>query len=96
MKINIKRYKVKEKMKRISTQVEAINATREKAVLIGSVDAAGNVSFSANPVAHDKWDTNGVRAELKRLARENPGKMFISVQMVGAELVIPQPNTLSV
>lgn len=54
-------------------------------VIIGSVADSGLVSFSANPVIH--VDAEAARSEAKRLANQNPGKMFIMAKLVGAEFV---------
>ena len=54
-------------------------------VIVGSVTDTGLVSFSTNPVIH--VDATAARSEAKRLANQNPGKMFIMAKLVGAELV---------
>lgn len=80
------------KMNPISTQNEAINAIKSQFYIIGSVDVAGNLSFSANPVIQPS--ASSARTECKRLASITPGKMYVFVQLRGAEL-IPN-NTVSI
>lgn len=72
-----------------STNSAAIQAAARNVqrggVIIGSVTDSGLVSFSANPAIH--VDAEAARSEAKRLASQNPGKMFIMAKLVGAEFV---------
>lgn len=75
-------------MNKINTQQDAINAVKNKYYLVGSVSDIGNVSFSTTPVVHGY--INDARTEARRLASATPGKAYVIVQLVGAELV---PNS---
>lgn len=62
----------------------AISATKDKRFIVGSVSTSG-VSFASSPAVHI---TSGeARAECTRLARMNPGKLYIFVQLCGAEMI---------
>lgn len=76
----------------VAIQAAARNVQRG-GVIIGSVDVNGTVSFASNPVIH--LDNSAARVEAKRLATQNPGKMFIMVKLVGAEYV-PTANSISI
>lgn len=80
-----------------STNSAAIQAAARNVqrggVIIGSVDVNGTASFASNPVIH--LDNSAARVEAKRLATQNPGKMFIMVKLVGAEYV-PTTNSISI
>ena len=78
---------------RINTISTATTAVRAKGYIVGSVSDGGDVSFSANPVVH--YSPVDARNECKRLARENHGKMFVFVQLSGAEMV-PVASGLSI
>lgn len=78
----------------IASQHVAEIAVKHRGFILGSVDFNGNVSFSANPSVHTTIDS--ARVEAKRLARLNANKTFIIVQLVGAERVITQPQSVSI
>lgn len=92
--ISIEGYVEKEKpMTKLTTQAAAVAAIRQSDMFIGSVDTAGNFSMASNPTIQ----LNGIdaRAECKRLAKVNPGKLFFIAQLRGAEMV-PVAPTLSI
>ncbi len=62
-----------------------LQAVREGKIVVGSIDANGNFSMSASPVAHSF--PSEARAECRRLAKLYPGKAFIMLTLEGAELV---------
>lgn len=76
----------------VAIQAAARNVQRG-GVIIGSIDANGTVSFASNPVIH--LDNSAARVEAKRLATQNPGKMFIMAKLAGAEYV-PTANSISI
>lgn len=88
-------YKPKEdnKMTKLTSQADAIQAVRTSGLFIGSVDASGNFSVASNPTI--QLNGTEARAEAKRLAKTNPGKLFFIGQLRGAELV-PTVATLSI
>ena len=63
----------------------ALNAIRAKNFIVGSIGPSNGISFSANPVLHTSAQT--ARAECSRLAKTYPGKVYVFVQLAGAELV---------
>lgn len=76
----------------IQTQEQAIANVRLSRFIIASVDSNGAWSVAQRPVPHTT--ASEVRAECKRLAKVNPGKMFVFVELSGAELV--PSNTVSI
>lgn len=93
--ISIEGYMDKErnKMTKLTSQADAVQAIKTAGMFIGSVDTAGNFSMASNPTIQ----LNGLdaRAECKRLAKVNPGKLFFIAQLRGAEMV-PVAPTLSI
>lgn len=83
----------KPKMTKLTSQADAVQAVRASGLFIGSVDASGNFSVASNPTI--QLNGTEARAEAKRLAKTNPGKMFFIGQLRGAELV-PTVATLSI
>lgn len=67
-----------------NTQTAFLSDVRARKWIVGSVDAQGNVSFSANPARHDTEAL--AKAETDRLGATYPGKAFIYVQLKGAIL----------
>ena len=62
-----------------------LNHVKNRGFVVGSVDEAGNVSFSSKPVVHlTKADA---AKEAERLSKSIPGKAFIYVQFAGGYLV---------
>lgn len=59
-------------------------AVAQRGFIIGSVDAQGTVSFSANPKVHQ--DKTTASQEVDRLAAQYPGKAFFYSQLSGAVL----------
>ena len=78
---------------KINTQACAINHTRNGRYIVGSVSTSGSLSFAENPAV--QYTAADARTECKRLARLNPGKLFIFVKLSGAELV-PVQSAVSV
>ena len=72
-------------MNKLSTQNEAAVAVRDRRIVIGSFDVNGTFSVAANPTV--QLNSATARAECRRLASTNPGKMFVMLHLVGAELV---------
>jgi hypothetical protein len=62
---------------------------RKHAYIVGSVSDTG-LSLAANPVLHA--NIQDARAECVRLAKLNPGKNFIALQLGALERVAYQPN----
>jgi hypothetical protein len=57
------------------------SATNQKGYIIGSRTVTNNISFATAPKVHDS-ETSAKR-EAERLAKANPGKKFVVVQIVG-------------
>lgn len=76
----------------LRTQTDAINAIKLGQYLVISVADNGDFSMSASPMPHSS--ATAARAECKRLAQLNPGKLFTFVKFTGAELV--PKNTISI
>ncbi len=62
---------------------------RKHAYIVGSVSDAG-LSVAANPVVHA--NIQDARTECLRLAKLNPGKNFIAMQLGALERIAYQPN----
>ena len=77
---------------KINDQTLAINAIKANAFIIGSVDSQGYLSFAATPTTHAT--AASARTECRRLAKTYPGKLYIFVQLTGAEMV--PTNTISI
>lgn len=83
----------KPKMTRLTSQSDAVVAIKQSGMFIGFVDTAGNFSMASNPTI--QLNGTEARAECKRLAKVNPGKLFFIAQLRGAEMVLVAP-TLSI
>ena len=70
----------------------AIKNTTENNYVVGSFDGM-HFSVSGNPTIHTT--SASARAECGRLANATPGKMYIFLQLKGAELV-PQAPRVSI
>lgn len=77
----------------LKTQAQFVISVKRNNFIIGSVSADGTLSFSNNPMLH--VTASAARAECARLARINPGKLYIFVQLAGGELV-PVMSTVSI
>lgn len=92
----LEKYKINEERNKMNnslrTQADAINAIKLGQYLVISVADNGGFSMSVSPTPHSS--AASARAECKRLAQLNPGKMFTFVKFGGAEL-IPR-NTISI
>ena len=70
---------------KLNTQNDFIQAIKNRNYIIGSVTSTGTLSFADNPIKHT--DPMSARAEVQRLSRLNRGKMYLFVELAGAELV---------
>ena len=70
------------------------DSVRNKQYIIGSYTENGGISFAMQPTI--KHSTAQARAECRRLAKLHPGKTFFYVQLQGAEMTVPRPNTISI
>ena len=63
----------------------AVADIRARKWIVGSLNADGNFSFSARPVRH----SSQIQAdeEAARLAKNNPGTVYVSVRLTGGRLV---------
>ena len=77
----------------LKTQNQFVLSVKRNNFIVGSVTAEGTLSFSSNPTVHASASL--VRAECVRLARLNPGKLYIFVQLAGGELT-PAMTNLSI
>jgi hypothetical protein len=80
--------------KTIDNQNSAHEAVRNKRYIVGSYQPGVGLSFSAIPVLHNY--RADARTECRRLAKLNPGKTFLFVCLEGAEMTVPQPQTVSI
>ena len=71
----------------------AIDHIKNRRFIVGSFSADLGLSFSETPAIH--FDAAAARSECRRLARMNPGKLYLFVQLVGAEMV-PTVQAVSV
>lgn len=71
----------------------AINNTAENNYVVVSSFDGMRFSVSSNPIIHTT--SASARAECDRLAKATPGKMYIFLQLKGAELV-PQTPRMSI
>jgi hypothetical protein len=69
----------------LSTQDKAISAIKLNNFIVGSVDMEDNFSVATNP--REQSSATQAREECKRLAKLNPGKMYVLMRLSGAELV---------
>ena len=77
---------------KINDLPSAIKNTTENNYVVGSFDGM-HFSVSGNPTIHTT--SASARAECGRLANVTPGKMYIFLQLKGAELV-PQTPRMSI
>lgn len=76
----------------LRTQADAFSAVRAKGYIIASVSAYGNFSVAESPAVHDS--AIDARTEAKRLAKLSPGKAFVILTLVGAEMVPVNPVSI--
>lgn len=77
--------------KSLNSQEMAVDAIRNGNYIVGFVSSDGTVSFAIHPAIQV---TNGfARAECARLAKLNPGKMYVFVKVMGAEISPVKPTT---
>lgn len=79
---------------KITNEIIAHDAVRNKQYIVGSFHATTGISFSNAPAV--QYSPMQARAECKRLAKMYPGKTFVYVQLQGAEMTVPQPQTVSI
>lgn len=77
---------------KINSIETAVKNIKEGNFIVGSFDGA-NFSVSYKPAVHGT--SASARQECDRLARANPGKMYVFLQLKGAELV-PQTPRMSI
>lgn len=78
---------------KIMNQISLISAIKIRSFIVGSQDpVTGSISFAAHPATHST--SSAARTECKRLAAMSPGKLYLFVELVGAELV--PNNTVSI
>lgn len=77
---------------KINDLQSVIKSTKENNYVVGSFDGM-HFSVSSNPAIHTTFAS--ARAECGRLANDTPGKMYIILQLKGAELV-PQAPRMSI
>lgn len=78
---------------KINSIDSAVTITRQMGYIIGSVDATGEFSVSKNPAVHVSIHT--ARAELQRLSKTNRGRLYVMMQIQGAELT-PAASGISI
>lgn len=79
---------------KIYSQTSGESAVKARRYIVGSLSDTGDVSFATNPTTHTSG--SDARSECKRLAKQNPGRTFIFVQLVGAERAVVQPSIVSI
>lgn len=79
---------------KITTEKIAHDAVRNKQYIIGSFQPGVGMSFAEAPTV--QYSAMQARAECRRLAKLQPGKTFVYVQLCGAEMTVPQPQTVSI
>lgn len=86
-------HKPKEQQMNDNTKINdiqsAIKNTKEGNFIVGSFEGT-SFSISSQPVIHTT--AYSARAECDRLARNNPGKMYVFLQLKGAEWVPHSPR----
>lgn len=79
---------------KITNEKIAHDAVRNKQYIVGSFSPNTGMSFPTEPTV--QYSSMQARAECKRLAKLHPGKTFVYVQLQGAEMTVPQPQTVSI
>lgn len=79
---------------KITDQKTAHDAIRNRQYIVGSFSPTTGISFSTEPTI--QYSSMQARTECKRLAKMYPGKTFVYVQLQGAEMLVPQPTTVSI
>lgn len=79
---------------KITNQKIAHDAIRNKQYIVGSFQPGIGMSFNNEPTV--QYSSMQARLECKRLAKLYPGKTFVYVQLQGAEMTVPQPQTVSI
>ena len=74
---------------KINSIESAVKNTKEGNFIVGSFDGS-SFSTSSQPIIHTT--ASAARSECDRLARNSPGKMYIFLQLKGAELVPRSPR----
>lgn len=78
---------------KIQTQANAVSAVRGNNIVLMSCDSQGVMSMASSPAVH--YTPASARAECARLAKINPGKLFVYAKLAGGEMV-PFSNTISI
>lgn len=78
---------------KLDSQPGFIAATRRKGTfIVGSVDSSGVFSAAPHPMPHET--ASSARMECKRLATLYPGRLYIFLQLSGAELIPNAPVSI--
>lgn len=79
---------------KITNEKTAHDAVRNRQYIVGSFNPTTGMSIASNPTV--QYSAVQARSECKRLAKIYPGKTFFYVRLEGAELTVPQPQTVSI
>ena len=71
-----------------------VQSIRNKEFIVGSYTEAGGFSTSSTPVLHTTRSL--ARQECNRLAKLTPGKLYIFLELSGAEMMPVQVATISI
>ena len=63
---------------------EALSAVQLRKYIVGSIDQKGHFSISAMPATHSSLQL--ALAECERLAKANPGKAYVAMNLSGAKI----------
>lgn len=77
---------------KIAHDLDMVNAVQRKKYIVGSF-SAGVFSVSSQPFGH--YSEAQARAECSRLATANPNKLFVYLQIQGAEASYTLPTRKS-
>lgn len=94
MKINVQLNQGQQPMNKCLSFSDAAAAISAGQFVVASVDKSGSFSMAANPVLHAT--VQQARAEARRLASVNTGKMFAIIKLFGAEFVPAAPQPFSI
>jgi hypothetical protein len=79
---------------KIHTETELHTAVRAGQYIIGSFHPSTGLSFNGAPTV--QYSPSQARTECKRLAKLYPGKTFVYVKLLGAEMIVAQPTSVSI
>lgn len=78
---------------KINTTDDMVNAIQRKKFVVGSFTELNGFSIAENPFGH--YTELQARTECARLSKLNANKMFIYLQVRGAEMTVNQPRAVS-